>query len=118
MMNQSGVDGDTGRVIYQLGLRFNQEDKLIFEVLAPLGVQLAPGLDVEVDGKKQLSMSYINCINQGCLAQKEISKEVENIFRKGESGLLNLTGMQGKKGGLPFSLKGFVKAANKLYERK
>lgn len=81
---------------------------LPLDFLLPPGVGLAVG-EYEVDGIPVTRCEPIGCIIEALLEQVAI-----DAFNAGETGYIFLTARDGKRIGLPFSLKGFTKAEKEL----
>jgi len=114
IMNHRGIDSQSGRAIYQLGLRLNDDQSMMFEALVPLGVTLKAEFELKIDEKKIFKLPYSNCISQGCLVQINLNKKQEASFRNGQKGTLIFYDAKNNKITLPVSLNGFTKSAKKL----
>jgi invasion protein IalB len=62
-----------------------------FEVRAPLGVILPPGISLSVDGGKSTQLPFQRCSAQGCDADATLDKTALDIFLKGKVLLAHYT---------------------------
>ena len=60
------------------------EPKKILRVTLPLGMSLAPGTRVIVDGGQPMTGPYVICFNNGCMADYEASGELIGKLKKGQ----------------------------------
>ena len=85
-------------------------------VLVPVGVTIAPGIEVVVDAAKpHLAMPLKTCIPAACLAQIELTNEQLQTFRnRSEPGQIIFTDPGGKPVTIAFSFKGLDQALDSL----
>jgi invasion protein IalB len=60
------------------------EQKKILRVTLPLGMSLAPGTRVIVDGGQPMTGPYVICFSNGCMADYEASGELIGKLKKGQ----------------------------------
>ena len=85
-------------------------DRKIFRIIVPTGRSLPPGVQVQVDGKRAVTIPYAYCRPQVCAAEAILNDELVKIFKAG--GGLEVTSMnfQSKPNKVPITLKGFTAA--------
>lgn len=85
-------------------------ERKIFRILVPTGRSLPPGVQVQVDGKRAVTIPYAYCRPQLCAAEAILNDELVKIFKAG--GTLEVTSLnfQSKANKVPITLKGFTAA--------
>jgi len=87
-----------------------KRDKTMLRLTLPLGVSLADGVVMDIDGDNRFGkLAWVACVNGGCLAEKELDTSLSTALQKG-SKLTVTAGTLTKKSGLvmKFSLLGFA----------
>ena len=85
-------------------------ERKVFRVIVPTGRSLPPGVQVQVDGKRAVTIPYAYCRPQICAAEAILNDELVKIFKAG--GALEVTSLnfQSKPNKVPITLKGFTAA--------
>ncbi|MCH4564942.1 invasion associated locus B family protein [Halomonas sp. EGI 63088] len=78
--------------------------------LLPLGVHLASGLQLSVDGVEPAQFPYQTCLQQGCRADLPVEPALLQALRGGSAATLSLIGPRGDRMDLDISLMGFTDA--------
>lgn len=100
-----------GRVLVSVAIRnIQRQDKEALMVLVPLGVALAPGLQVIVDDNKPVPLKFSFCHVGGCSAEAEATKEIVANLKKGNQLKVLAINNAGKTIAFPVPLTGFTKA--------
>jgi len=86
------------------------EQKKIFRITLPLGMQLPQGTRVIVDNGQPLSGRYIVCLPNGCMADFEVSPEFVGQLKKGQNVVLQGINLPGQAASYPIPLVDFAKA--------
>ncbi|MBZ9560117.1 MULTISPECIES: invasion associated locus B family protein [unclassified Modicisalibacter] len=82
--------------------------------LLPLGVRLAPGLQLTIDNSKPLKFPYQVCVPDGCRADIPVKPELLNQLRSGSKATVSLIGPDGQRMDLDISLMGFTDASQRI----
>ncbi|MFD2189484.1 invasion associated locus B family protein [Pistricoccus aurantiacus] len=82
--------------------------------MLPLGVGLAPGLQLKVDDNQPVSFPYQICVDQGCRADLPIEPALLEQMRSGGTATLSLAGPKGERLDLDISLSGFTAASKRI----
>lgn len=82
--------------------------------LLPLGVRLAPGLRLSVDGGEATGFPYQACLEPGCRADLPLSPELLQRLRGGSKATLSFIDPAGRQRDLDISLTGFTAASNRI----
>ncbi|WP_018141584.1 invasion associated locus B family protein [Thioalkalivibrio sp. ALJ7] len=91
-------------------------DQHVIEVLVPLGVDLRPGIRMQVDDAgEEMDAGFVTCVQQGCVAGRELSSDQMSALRGGRALTVAFRALQQEQ---PFvfdiSLMGFTDASNEL----
>jgi invasion protein IalB len=90
----------------------------ILSVNLPLGVPLAPGVGLQIDGGKPKRIPFQMCSpNIGCIAAIQANNSLVTALKKGNKAVLAIA-LEQKAGKIPVSLLGFTKAFNHIKKRK
>ncbi|SFU98200.1 invasion associated locus B family protein [Halomonas korlensis] len=76
----------------------------------PLGVHLASGLQLSVEGVEPAQFPYQACLQQGCRADLPIQPALLQALRSGSTATLSLIDPRGDRMDLDISLMGFTDA--------
>ncbi|WP_275287852.1 invasion associated locus B family protein [Halomonas elongata] len=87
-----------------------QADSPVMTFLLPLGVRLAPGLQLSVDNGEPVQFPYQVCQQQGCRADVPLQSSLLQSLRGGTSATLSLIAPDGQRMDLNISLMGFTDA--------
>jgi len=82
--------------------------------LLPLGVRLAPGLQLSVGGGEPVQFPYQVCLAQSCRADLPLNGELLQSLRSGSAATLSLIGPRGNRLDLDISLMGFTSASQRI----
>lgn len=92
-----------------------QGEKRLLEIVVPLGVDLRPGLGIQVDNNAVGTMPYITCNANGCAAIANVDDAFWQQLRGGLKAKVAIRGFgQTENTLLEISLKGFTAASNAL----
>lgn len=86
------------------------EQKKIFRITLPLGMQLPQGTRVIVDQNEPIMGRYIVCLPNGCMADFEVNPDFVGKLKKGQSVLLQGINLPGQAASYPIPLADFAKA--------
>ncbi|WP_018872002.1 invasion associated locus B family protein [Thioalkalivibrio sp. ALJ16] len=91
-------------------------DQHIIEILVPLGVDLRPGIRMQVDDAgEEMDAGYVTCVQQGCVAGRELNSQQMSALRGGRALTVAFRALHQEQ---PFvfdvSLMGFTNASNQL----
>ncbi|PRY73142.1 invasion associated locus B family protein [Halomonas ventosae] len=82
--------------------------------LLPLGVRLAPGLQLSVGSGEPAQFPYQVCLEQSCRADLPLEPSMVQALRGGSSATLSLIGPRGNRMDLDISLMGFTDASQRI----
>jgi len=103
------IDPGSNRPVLKMTVGFFEPNRHPGTVVAlPLGVPLARGAQIAVDGQPVASIPFEVCRRDGCQAFLALNDEVIQKFKGGSGGEVQMTSSQGETLSLPFSLKGFT----------
>ena len=91
-----------------------QAEAPIMTFLLPLGVRLAPGLQLSVDGGEGVPFPYQVCDQPGCRADLPLEPSLMQQLRGGSNATLSLIGPRGNRRDLNISLMGFTNASPQI----
>jgi invasion protein IalB len=101
------------RVLQAIVARQNQQRLL--ELSVPLGVDLRPGLLIQVDENPVGNLPYLTCNAAGCIALINLDDALWQQLRNGNKAKVAIRGVgQAENTVLELSLKGFTAASNAL----
>lgn len=108
-ITQQLVDQDNQRPVMKVTVGFFKPDRRPMAVIAlPLGVPLAGGVQVGVDGKGVAGVPFQFCRPDGCQAYLPLSDEVLGAFKAGQQAVVQLRRSQDQTIDLAVSLSGFT----------
>ncbi|WP_193371090.1 invasion associated locus B family protein [Pelagibius marinus] len=108
-ITQQLVDQNSQRPLLKITIGFFRPNRQPMAVIAmPLGVPLAGGVQVGVDGKGIAGAPFQFCRVDGCQAYLPLSAEVLNSFRAGNQGVIQLHANKNQPINMQFSLSGFT----------
>jgi len=106
---QQVMDQNTQRPVLKITIGFFGEDRQAGAVIAmPLGVPLAQGLEISVDGKEINKVPFQICRRDGCQAYVQLDEAAVGAFKAGTQAQARVASTQGEGLDLPISLKGFT----------
>ena len=86
----------------------------LIRILAPLGVLLPSGLNINVDGKFGKKIDYLRCFKDGCYAEEQMKGGLLQSFIRGNRAIVAIASKPGKSYSIPIDLTGFSKGLRKL----
>jgi invasion protein IalB len=86
------------------------EQKKIFRITLPLGMQLPQGTRVIVDHDDPIGGRYIVCLPNGCMADFEVNPDFVGKLKKGQNIVLQGINLPGQAASYPIPLTDFAKA--------
>ena len=102
---------ETGQFLAGAALIEQQgEEKKIFRITLPLGMQLPQGTRVIVDSDQPVSGRYIVCLPNGCMADFEVNGDFVGKLKKGQNLVLQGINLPGQAASYPIPLGDFAKA--------
>ncbi|WP_150526562.1 invasion associated locus B family protein [Roseibium sediminis] len=112
-MVQTAAASKGGQAIFLLSISRGQEgvSENDFAVMTvPVGVYLAPGIEIRVDNKRPFKVLYEVCDRAGCHAGFKLSGVVLTAFQKGIEAKVRVWTARSKAVEFPVSLRGFSNA--------
>ncbi|SES33284.1 Invasion protein IalB, involved in pathogenesis [Vreelandella subterranea] len=114
-MAQLVTQPDSDQPLMQVMLDYPpQIDDPAMSFFVPLGVRLAPGLQLSVDNGEPIQFPYQVCMEQGCRADVPIEPSMLQQLRRGNTATLSMIGPSGDRMDLDISLIGFTDAINRI----
>ncbi|MDN3524212.1 invasion associated locus B family protein [Halomonas sabkhae] len=114
-MNQVITNNDSDQPMMRVVLADPpQAERPVMTFLVPLGVRLAPGLQLGVDGGEPVQFPYQVCQQQGCRADIPLQSSLLQSLRGGTTATLSLMAPNGQRMDLDISLMGFTDAMAQL----
>ncbi|GED21373.1 invasion associated locus B family protein [Halomonas halmophila] len=114
-MNQIITNNDSDQPMMRVVLADPpQAERPIMTFLVPLGVRLAPGLQLSIDGSEPVQFPYQVCQRQGCRADIPLQSSLLQSLRGGTTATLSLMAPNGQRMDLDISLMGFTDAMAQL----
>jgi len=114
-MVQMVREGDNGRELLLVAMGYPPgETQLLAWLVLPLGVLLPPGLGLKVDEAEPARLPFQFCEPNGCLAPWALTEAEIGKLKAGQKLVVIVHDRNGKRFGLPVSLKGFTAALSKL----
>ncbi|WP_416138454.1 invasion associated locus B family protein [Halomonas sp. HK25] len=112
-MNQLVTNPDSNDPLMQVivGYPPELEGQPAMTFLLPLGVRLAPGLQLSVGSAQPAPFPYQVCLEQSCRADLPLEPSLLQALRGGSSATLSLIGPRGNRMDLDISLMGFTDAS-------
>jgi invasion protein IalB len=86
------------------------EEKKLFRVTLPLGMQLPQGTRMILDKEQPLMGRYIVCLPNGCMADFDVNAEFVGKLKKGQQLVLQGINLPGQAASYVLPLADFVKA--------
>ena len=117
MQTLSVEQGEQSQRVLQAIVTRNGEQRLL-EISVPLGVDLRPGLLIQIDEGEVGSTPYLTCNANGCAAVIALDNKVWRTLRDGNNLKVGVRGLgQPENTVLQLSLKGFTAAGNALMQQ-
>jgi invasion protein IalB len=106
---QEYIDPTSQRPVLKVTIGYFGTERQAGAVVAmPLGVPLARGLLISVDGKAVEKVPFQFCRRDGCQAFMPLSDAVVGAFKAGSQAMATVQSSQGDAINMPFSLCGFT----------
>lgn len=111
-MYQEQGNTQTGQRVLSISIAFAPSvNRHLMVINVPLEVAIPKGAVIQTDTYTSPVLKYRMCTRDGCFVQMAVDNAlVEALARASGKGKINLVGDDGRKVGLPFSLKGFSAA--------
>jgi invasion protein IalB len=116
-MTQQILDQGSRQAVLQLHLaRAPKGDGHQLVAVLPLGVSVPQGILIQI-GETKRNVAFTQCLPGGCVAPLPVDAAFLDILKTGRDGRVGVVGRGGKTVAVPFSLKGFAPAFEKMEER-
>ena len=103
------VNAETNKPVLLIRAHHGTPDKTPVAVfIVPLLVRLPPGIRVEIDKGPSVTVPFLICAPDGCLARLSLKPDMLAAFKKGLSGKVVVQIPPGREVATPFSLRGFT----------
>lgn len=99
----------SGKIVLEVQVGY-LKDKAVMFVVVPLGVFLAPGVQLQVDDGTSFRVPYEVCTKDGCRVGVPLNADRIGQLQKGKELKISVINIERKIVNLPVSLKGFSKA--------
>lgn len=86
----------------------------VIAFMVPLGVNLAPGMQLQVDDNEPVGFPYQFCQEQGCRADLPLEPSMLQQLRSGTSATVSAIAPDGQRLDLDLSLMGFTSASQEI----
>lgn len=116
-MTQQILDQRSRQPVLQLHLaRAPQGEGHQLVAVLPLGVSVPQGILIQIGNSKR-NVAFTQCLPGGCVAPTPVDAAFLDVLKAGGEGRVGVVGRGGKTVAVPFSLKGFTPAFEKMEER-
>lgn len=114
-MEQRAVISGSGQLVGSITIRVpSQTRKPVLMIRGPLGLSLASGVTIDVDGAGTLTLPLQTCDAGGCYAGAPISDELLGAMFKGQTFNVTFLNLNKEPIKLPMSLAGFSATYGKI----
>lgn len=114
-MMQSVAAEESGPPVFMLSVSDDEDTGQSYAVMTvPVGVYLAPGIELHVDNRRPFKVLYEVCDQLGCHAGFRMDGDVLSAFRKGLEVKARVWTARDKAVDFPVSLRGFTAAYNQF----
>jgi len=114
-MEQRAVISGSGQLIGSITIRVpSQTRKPVLMIRGPLGLSLADGVTIDVDGATPQALPLQTCDAGGCYAGAPITDELLNAMFKGQKLNVTFQNLSKEPIKLPMSLAGFSATYGKI----
>jgi len=86
-----------------------------FVIVMPLGVTVPPGIAIQIGDTKR-TVAFTQCLPGGCVAPLPVDDAFLDVLKSNTEGRVGVVDRRGQTVAVPFSLKGFVGAFDKMEE--
>ena len=97
----------TGVSLIELKGKINRK---VFQVTAPTGRLVPPGIGMQIDGGKAQKLDYAICFPDRCIAEAQLSDQLVANFKKGSTLTLTSVNFQNQPNPIKVTLEGFTGA--------
>ncbi|MEM8588925.1 MAG: invasion associated locus B family protein [Pseudomonadota bacterium] len=87
-----------------------EEDAAVAILIAPLGVALAEGVSIRIDGGWPAEFDYVSCAADGCRARAPLDEGMLSAMQSGDEMRVIVAELSGRRISIPVSLDGFTAA--------
>jgi invasion protein IalB len=109
------IDQATQNPLLKVTVGFFGDERQSGAVIAmPLGVPLARGLQISVDGKELATVPFQVCRRDGCQAYFQMDNNAVAAFKAGTQAMAHVESTMGEGFNLPISLRGFTAGFDSL----
>jgi len=102
----------TGQVVTSINLAelSGKINRKAFQITVPTGRLIPPGIELQIDGKKAVTVPYSFCTPRICAAEVQLDDKLVGILKAGGQMNVTSTNFQGKKNPIAVTLSGFTSA--------
>jgi len=116
-MSQQILDQRSRQPVLQLHLaRAPKGEGHQLVAIMPLGVTVPPGIVIQI-GENKRNVAFTQCLPGGCVAPVVVDAAYLSVLKSGAEGRVGVVDRRGQTVAVPFSLKGFAPAFDKMEER-
>ncbi|MCC7305873.1 MAG: invasion associated locus B family protein [Alphaproteobacteria bacterium] len=102
---------DSGKRVVEAAIGFPKDKQTARGIfIVPLGVLLAPGIQIKIDDGEAYKFQARYCDNGGCYGYVDLNQELLDKMSKGNTVTVSFTATNQKPVSLKLQLKGFSKA--------
>lgn len=87
-----------------------EENAAVAILIAPLGVALAEGMSIRIDGGWPAEFDYVNCTADGCRVRAPLDEGMLSAMQSGVEMRVIVAELSGRRVSIPVSLDGFTAA--------
>jgi len=113
-MSQQLNLSETGQRLLAVAVQRQPDGRALVNAVAPFGLILAAGLQIEIDGNAMQQMGFLTCLPDGCVARAVLEDAVLSAFRNATVAEIRMTALSGETLAPQVSLMGFTAAWNRL----
>lgn len=109
------VDGSSNTQVLAFSIVYSPDNKAHgLQLVVPLDFLLERGLSLVIDAYRVDDIPVSYCETSGCIVEARLDEVAVEAFKSGETSHVHMTARDGRRIGLPFSLKGFTAAEKAL----
>ncbi|MFC0267963.1 invasion associated locus B family protein [Kushneria aurantia] len=114
-MNQVVNNPDSNEPLMRVMVGYPpQADGPVMVFLLPLGIRLAPGMQLQVDSNEPTGFPFQVCTPQGCRANLPLDANMQQQLRGGTQATISAIAPDGERLDLNLSLMGFTNASQRI----
>jgi invasion protein IalB len=116
MVQEVRERAENGRRVLSLALQRADGEATQITAIGPFGLRLADGLGLRVDeaDPPQLTIPFLTCVSDGCIAVAQLEPELRAVLQDGATLEAVLVAVTGEPVRIGLSLAGFTAAWNRL----